>query len=162
MSVSVPLARVRVELDQRANRTYLLTVGDDGRPHCAAVGVRWQGDELVVDAGRTSATNAAAHRLVTLLAPPATPLPALGQPSDGYEVLEGYSLIVDGDVTAVPLPAGGSGSSGGGKGTGDGGRSGGGEVRIRPTHAVLHRPATAPDGGPAHDCMPVYDDGPQR
>lgn len=161
MSVKVPLERVRDELEQRANRAYLLTVGDDGRPHCAAVVLGWREDELVVGAGRTSASNAAARRQVTLLAPPTTLLPALGEPSGGQEVLEGYSLIVDGDVTAVPVPATSGNEASGDEGSG--GRSGGGEVRVRPTHAVLHRPATAPDGGRAHDCVPVYGEaGPQR
>jgi hypothetical protein len=134
MSVSVPLEALRAELAQRSNAGYLLTVGDDGRPHCVAAHVDWGDDELVVSAGRTSARNAAARRNVTLLAPPA----ATGATGASGTPLSGYSLIVDGDVAAAD-PADG------------------GVVRVRPLHAVLHRPA-ARDGGHAHDCAHVFDE----
>jgi hypothetical protein len=50
-----------------------------------------------------------------------------------------FSLIVDGIVTATaPAPAGGN------------------DVRFRPTHAVLHRPAS-PDSATTNDCAPVFD-----
>lgn len=50
-----------------------------------------------------------------------------------------FSLIVDGTITdAVPAPNGGS------------------HVRFRPTHAVLHRPAS-PESASTNDCAPVFD-----
>jgi len=59
----------------------------------------------------------------------------------------GYSLIVDAEVTGTA-----------GTGSGDN------LVRVRPTRAVLHRPApTAPDAPPvagdgcAADCIPLFD-----
>lgn len=145
MSVTVPLAALEDELAQRGRVAYLLTVSDDGRPHCVAVDVECRGDELVVRTGNTSARNASARPGVTLLAPPVAHVPE--QPGGGDAEVRGgwgYSLIVDGDVvagsdtepTAAPV------------------------VTIRPTHAVLHRPASEPDGAPRHDCVPLYDGTP--
>lgn len=147
MSVMVPLDDLREQLDRRANRAYLLTVSDDGRPHCVAVHVGWQEDDLRVGTGRTSARNAAARRQVTLLAPPlsssAASAAGAGGPAGRPAEHGDYSLIVDGEVTVTHSPDDGAG---------------GDEVTVRPTHAVLHRPAVAPDGGPAHDCVPVYEE----
>ena len=150
MSVTVPLEGLRQELERRGNTAYLLTVGDDGRPHCAAVRLGWHGDAIVVDAGRTSVKNAAARHQATLLTPPASARASRARPpatasAPGDSSSDGYSLIVDGDVVALPpSPPDGEQDAGG--------------IRIRPTHAVLHRPAPAPDGAPAHDCLPVYDE----
>lgn len=50
-----------------------------------------------------------------------------------------FSLIVDGTITgAEPATNGGS------------------HVRFRPTHAVLHRPAS-PESASTNDCTPVFD-----
>lgn len=84
MSVPVGLEELRAEAERRGTTPYLLTVGDDGRPHSVAVSARWQGGALVVRAGRRTAANASARPLVSLLWPP-------GEPG-------GYSLIVDGDA----------------------------------------------------------------
>jgi len=135
MSVTVPINEVAAVLDRRSNLTYLLTVGDDGRTHCVASTVEWLGDELVVPAGKTSARNALARGRVVILSPPAAGLGAPGTDE------EGYSLIVDADVTAAPAQEETSERT----------------VRVRPTHAVLHRPAIAADGRRANDCVPVYD-----
>jgi hypothetical protein len=64
---------------------YLLTVRDDLRPHIVAVSPTWNGDALVIDVGRGTARNAAAHSAISLCYPPA---------AEG-----GYSLIVDGDAS---------------------------------------------------------------
>lgn len=142
MSVSVPLAELASALEQRAGTVYLLTVADSGRPHCVAVRLGWHGDELEVRTGSTSARNAQARPGVTLLAPPLPPSqPATDADADADT--SGYSLIVDGDVTAISVAADGV------------------VVRIQPTHAVFHRPATGPDGAPAHDCVPVLDHAPR-
>jgi hypothetical protein len=120
MSIAVGLDELRAQIDAFATDAYLLTVGDDGRSHSVAVPVRWEGDEIVVPAGNTTARNATARPLVALLWPPAE--------------RGGYSLIVDANVTAAT--------------DGDDGR----EVTVRPTRAVLHRPAPS---GTGNDCAPV-------
>jgi hypothetical protein len=62
---------------------YLVTVGQDGRPHVVAVSPSLrQGALHVEDTGRRTRANAAARPDVTLVHPPASP--------------GGYSLIVDG------------------------------------------------------------------
>ncbi len=134
MSVNVPLDELAAVLDRRSNVAYLLTVGDDQRTHCVASTLGWDGDELVVPAGRSSVRNASARGHVVLLSPPAAGIAA---PPSGDD---GYSLIVDADVTGTSAGSGATGSA----------------VRVRPTHAVLHRPAVAPDGGRGNDCVPVY------
>jgi hypothetical protein len=144
MSVAVPLEELRAELDRRSGIVYLLTVGDSGRPHCVAVRVGWDGDELEIRTGRSSARNAEARPGVTLLAPP-QPQGAAEPPAgeDGNDT-SGYSLIVDGDATGITTAP-----------------EGGGVVRVQPTHAVFHRPAEGPverpEGACVHDCIPVYD-----
>jgi hypothetical protein len=87
MSIAVGLDELRTTIEEFATDAYLLTVGDDGRPHSVAVPTRWEGDELVVPAGRTTASNAQARSLVALLWPPAE--------------RGGYSLIVDAAVRRV-------------------------------------------------------------
>jgi hypothetical protein len=142
MSVPVPLDELSAALGRRSNAAYLLTVSDDASAHCVASTVGWTGDELVVPAGATSLRNATARGHVVLLAPPAGGLAALPPEPDGEGggEEEGYSLIIDAEVTAT--------FSGGGAATG--------ALRARPTHAVLHRPAVAADGSPAHDCVHVF------
>lgn len=135
MSVPVPLDQLAAVLARRSNVAYLLTVSDDGRTHCVASAVEWLGDELVVPAGGTSVRNAGARGHVVLLSPPPAGLAAPGPDDDGY------SLIVDAEVTATSSGEGAAGST----------------VRARPIHAVLHRPAVAPDGRRGHDCVRVYE-----
>lgn len=141
MTVAVPLEELQAELDRRSAVVYLLTVADSGRPHCVAVRLGWRDDELEIRTGTTSARNADARPGVTLLAPP-QPEPARAAGEEGAEegaATSGYSLIVDGDVTAISMAP-----------------EGGVVVRVRPTHAVFHRPAQGP-GAPVHDCIPVFD-----
>jgi hypothetical protein len=87
MSIPVGLDELRAKIDEFASDAFLLTVSDDGRAHSVAVPVRWDGDELVVPAGRTTSSNAQTRSLVALLWPP---------PERG-----GFSLIVDANVTRV-------------------------------------------------------------
>jgi hypothetical protein len=50
-----------------------------------------------------------------------------------------FSLIVDGTITDVAAAP-----------------NGGNHIRFRPTHAVLHRPAS-PESATTNDCAPVFD-----
>jgi hypothetical protein len=129
MTVPVPLEELREELRIRGDSGYLLTVGRDGRPHCVAVTLSFDGTSLRMGAGTTSVRNATDRRQVALLSPPAAADPG------------GYSLILDGEVIDTSSEGGGANF-----------------VTIKPTHAVLHRPAVAADGSPAHDCVHVYDE----
>ena len=124
MSVPVGLEELAARIDERAMGPYLLTCGDESRPHATAIALRWDGGELVGPCGRSSGANAVARPAVSLLWPPDAP--------------GGYSLIVDADATVD--------DTGGGR-----------LVRLRPTHAILHRPAEVPDPTTdcAHDCKPV-------
>lgn len=94
MSVPVALDRLRDEAGRFGPRPYLLTVSADGRAHAVSVAVAWDGDELVMAAGRRTVANAADRPHVSLLWPPHEP--------------DGYSLIVDGEahVSAGPDGAG--------------------------------------------------------
>ena len=121
MSIKVELDELRTQIEAFATDAYLLTVSDDGRAHSVAVSVRWEGDDLVVPAGRTTAANARERHLVALLWPP---------PERG-----GYSLIIDADVVRTREIEGGH------------------EVMLRPTKAVLHRPAPS---GVGSDCTTVF------
>jgi hypothetical protein len=125
MSIAVELAELRTAIDDTDRAPFLLTVSDDGRPHSVAVAATWSGDELELPVGNRTLANAAARPLVCLIWPAREP--------------DGYTLIVDGDVTAT-------------RGTGAGDNA----VRVRPTRAVLHRPAAGPtDSACGADCVPV-------
>lgn len=81
MSVPVEVADLQAKTAEYG-WAYLLTVGEDGRPHVVAVSPTWDGDRLAMDVGRGTAANAAARSSVVLCFPPVEP--------------DGYSLIVDG------------------------------------------------------------------
>ncbi len=87
MSIPVSLERLRAEIRGFEAAPYLLTVSEDGRPHCVSVAIDWQGDDIVVGAGNRTTANAAARRSVSLLWAPKSP--------------GDYSLIVDGTVTST-------------------------------------------------------------
>ncbi len=113
MSVPVDLDRLPDEIAGRGGTGYLLTGGDDHRPHVTHVVVEHAGGRLRVPAGRRSAANALAHPAVSLLFPPTAASP------------DAMSLIVDGDAEVEGEPGGGYGA----------------RVVVRPTFAVFHRPA---------------------
>ena len=87
MSVAVELDRLREETARYGTTAYLLTTGDDGRPHAVAAAVRWEGDRLMLTAGNRTRRNVEARPLVSLLWPPSEP--------------GGYTLIVDAEATVV-------------------------------------------------------------
>jgi hypothetical protein len=86
MSIPVALEQLRNETLRFALAPYLLTVGDDARPHAVAVAAVWEGAALAMDVGKRSASNAAARQQVSLLWAPNEP--------------GGYSLIVDGTAAS--------------------------------------------------------------
>ena len=86
MSIPVALEKLHAEATRFGPTPYLLTVGDDGRPHSVSVAVIWEGDSLVAKSGKRSTANVAARPLVSLLWAPSEP--------------GGYSLIVDGEGAA--------------------------------------------------------------
>jgi hypothetical protein len=130
VSIPVALDELRAALAERPSAAYLLTVSDDGRPHAVHVAVAWDGDRLAAAVGRRTAANAAARpAAVALVFPVRTP--------------DDYSLIVDGIATAAHADANAPTP----------------RVVVRPTKAVLHRPAAAPVPGSAcgSDCVPLLD-----
>lgn len=84
MSVPVGLEALREQVAASGPDVFLLTVSDGASPHAVSAEVRWDGDDLVVGAGRTTIRNVTASPAVTLL------WPAAGRD---------YSLIVDGSGT---------------------------------------------------------------
>ena len=47
MSIQVELDKVREQVAACGSYAYLLTVGEEGRPHAVSLVVEWDGDELV-------------------------------------------------------------------------------------------------------------------
>ena len=112
MSVAVPIHELFDGLD-RWNFCYLLTVGDDERPHVLALRPRVVGvgdDRLLrFDAGGGRACrNAATRPTISLVFPP-------------VDDSDGFSLVVGGVATVDQAT-----------------------IDLRPTWAVLHRPAPDP------------------
>jgi hypothetical protein len=129
MSIRVDLGELQQHAAVRPF-AYLLTTNDDARPHAIAVSPAFvvapaggdpnasQGtpDHLEVDAAGRTARNATARPHVSLVWPP--------------DVEGGYSLVVDADAVVADDPTADSGV----------------RIGLRPTSAVLHRPAP-PAGG---------------
>jgi hypothetical protein len=84
--MSVQMVRdLRALVTERGPGVYLVTVSAQGGPHTVYTTARWEGGAIVAEAGTTTAANAAARPLVSLLFPVR---------ADGD-----YSLIVDGLAT---------------------------------------------------------------
>lgn len=92
MSVPVALEALREQIASMPADAFLLTVSDGSSPHAVSADVRWDGEHLVVGAGRTTARNVAATPAVTLLWPNA------GQ---DYSLIVDGSGAVDGDVVRI-------------------------------------------------------------
>lgn len=84
VSIPVDLDKLRHETARYGETAYLLTTGDDGRPHGVAATVDWEGQRLVATAGNRTRRNATERPRVALLWPPSEP--------------GGYTLIVDADA----------------------------------------------------------------
>jgi hypothetical protein len=87
VSTAAELAGLAERIEEFGVVAYLITVGDDGRPHVVSVRVVWDNGDLVVGAGRHTLVNVEKRPEVTLLWP--------AHPGSGY------GLIVDG--TAAPI-----------------------------------------------------------
>ncbi|MEZ5444461.1 MAG: hypothetical protein R3F45_01580 [Gammaproteobacteria bacterium] len=83
MNATPATDKVRAESARFGVAPYLLTQGEDGRPHAVAVSIEWQGDRILASCGARSAANVAARPLLSLLWPPHEP--------------GGYSLFIDGE-----------------------------------------------------------------
>jgi hypothetical protein len=81
MSIPVDLAALDEALAVHGGAAFLLTSGDDGRPHVSHVAVHLRDGVLEVAAGRRTAANVAARPAAVVLWPPVEP--------------GGYSLIID-------------------------------------------------------------------
>ena len=96
VSVTVALDALRERVAEFGTSAYLVTVGEDGRPHVVSVNIEFDHGRLVAGAGRTTSANVARQATASLLWPPRTDGP--------------YCLIVDGaaeiqarDETAVVM-----------------------------------------------------------
>jgi Pyridoxamine 5'-phosphate oxidase len=87
--MSTPSPRdLRALVSERGPSAYVITVSEQGAPHAVHAPVRWESDAVAVDAGATTAANAAARPHVSLLFPVR---------ADGD-----YSLILDGVAAVAP------------------------------------------------------------
>ena len=86
------LDALQSRIDEFGPVAFLVTVGDDHRPHVVSVAVTCVGDHLALPAGRSTAANLAARPDLTLVWP---------DPNGGD-----YSLIVDAAAVGAPEPDG--------------------------------------------------------
>lgn len=126
------VSELAAKIEEFGPVAYLVTTGEGGAPHVVSVLPAWEGEELVVPAGKSSSGNAREQPSVTLLwsGPPGAD----------------YCLIVDGAARAVASESGGAGEAGG--------------IAVRPVRAVLHRLAQADADLPS--CVTVLDNRPGR
>lgn len=96
---------VKVDLDTLADVladftfAYLVTVGDDHRPHPIAVDpVHNQGALVITSVGNTTRRNASGHPAVTLVWPPREP--------DGFTlIVDGTAEVLDRGLRVLPIGA---------------------------------------------------------
>ena len=92
MSVRVELEALAAEVAASGPVVFLLSVSEGTSPHAVSASVAWDGDVLVVGAGRTTARNVAAAPSVTLLWPRA---------GEDYSLIVDGSGAVDGDLVRI-------------------------------------------------------------
>ena len=90
MSVPVPVEELADAVARYGPVAYLLTTGDDMRPHATHVVVEVDGGTIRCGIGRRTARNAAERSAISLLWSP-------NEEGD-------YSLIVDGDIEVTGTP----------------------------------------------------------
>lgn len=98
MSIPVPVERLREALAERGDAAYLLTVSDEARAHAVHAPVRWDGDVLVVEAGKRTLANAAARPGVSLLAP-------VRSPGDYSLIIDGTAVVAGSEIRVTPTNA---------------------------------------------------------
>lgn len=94
MSVPVALDELRAEVERSGPVAFLLTVSDATSPHVVSADVAWDGDVLVVPAGRTTARNASSAPAVSLIWP---------RSGEDYSLIVDGSAAVDGDAGVVRI-----------------------------------------------------------
>ncbi len=92
MSVPVALDDLRERLSSAGADVFLLTVSEGSSPHAVSAEVHWDGDHLIVGAGRTTARNVTSTPAVTLLWPTCGP---------DYSLIVDGTAEVDGDVVRI-------------------------------------------------------------
>ena len=92
MSVPVELSALADEVTRSGPTAFLLTVSDGASPHAVSASPTWDGDVLIVAAGRTTARNVAAAPAVSLLWP---------RSGEDYSLIVDGSGVVDGDVVRI-------------------------------------------------------------
>ncbi|GAA2866566.1 hypothetical protein GCM10010472_24900 [Pseudonocardia halophobica] len=104
MSIAVPTDDLAATV-ARFGFAYLLTIGDDGRPHVAAVTPAvTDGRVAVGDLGRRTRANATARPAVTLVWPPSS-AEEHSLIVDGSAVLSGDALVVTPTRAVLHRPA---------------------------------------------------------
>jgi hypothetical protein len=98
MSIPVPVERLREALAERGDAAYLLTVSDESRAHAVHAPVRWDGEVLVVEAGKRTLANAAARPGVSLLAP-------VRSPGDYSLIIDGTAVVAGSEIRITPTKA---------------------------------------------------------
>jgi hypothetical protein len=112
VSIAVALDDLRATAARHGDAAYVLTAGDDGRPHVSHVRVHVEGTKISFAAGRSTRRNAVVRpAAIVVLWPPHEP--------------GGFSLLAD---AVLPDDARGAAVDGD-------------ELVLVATHAVLHRPA---------------------
>ncbi len=92
MSVRVDLDRLGESIAEYGDAAFVLTTGDDHRPHVTHAAVDLTDGVITCSVGRGAGANATARPGLSVLWPPPEP--------------DGYSLILDGDATVEPLDEG--------------------------------------------------------
>ena len=94
MSVPVALDELRDEVTRSGPVAFLLTVSEGTSPHAVSAAPTWDGDVLVVDAGRTTSANAAAAPAVSVIWP---------RSGEDYSLIVDGSAVVDADAGTVRI-----------------------------------------------------------
>jgi hypothetical protein len=95
VSIPVELDKVREQVAACGPYAYLLTVGEEGRPHAVSLVVEWEGDELVGAPGPRTLGNAERSPAVSLL------WPVSGRAGFGFFVNGEAEVRGDGDQKRV-------------------------------------------------------------
>ncbi len=129
MSVRVDLDRLGESIAEYGDAAFVLTTGDDHRPHVTHAAVDLVDSVITCSVGRGAGANATARPGISVLWPPPEP--------------DGYSLILDGEATVEPLDEGNRLHI---------------TPTAAVLHRPVPRPDAGPDAR-ANDCVPLTADG---